>query len=39
MKFLRDQKVVEGLQELIDNCVDKGKPLPKQDVMHEVDKG
>jgi len=26
MKFLMDQKVVEGLQELIENCVSKCKP-------------
>jgi len=27
MKFLRDRKVVEGLEELIDNCTRKNKPL------------
>ena len=39
MNLLRDNKVIEGLQELIDNCVGKGKPLPKQHAMHKVDKG
>jgi len=27
MKFLRDKKVVEGLQELIDKCTNKEKTL------------
>lgn len=30
MKLLRDQKAVEGLQELIDKCVGKDKPLPRE---------
>jgi len=39
MKLLRHQKAVEGLQELIDNCVRKGNPLPNQCVVHKVGKG
>lgn len=38
MKFLSDQISVEGLQKLIDNCTGKGKSLPKQCVVHKVDK-
>jgi len=29
MKLLSDRKVVEGLQELIYNCIGKNKPLPE----------
>lgn len=39
MKLLRDQKAVEGLQELINNCVGKGKTLPEQCAVHRMDKG
>lgn len=38
MKLLRDQKEVEGLQNLIDNYTGKGKTLPQQRTMHKVDK-
>ena len=39
MKCLMDQKVVEGLKYLIDNCNGKGKLLPKQYAIHKIDKG
>lgn len=38
MKLLRDQKAVEGLQELIDNCTSKGKSLPEQHAVHKITK-
>lgn len=38
MKILSDQKVVEGLHELIDKCTGKGKLLPKQCIVHKVEK-
>jgi len=37
MKLLKDKKVV-GLQELIDNCTHKNKPLVEQCVVHKVGK-
>ena len=33
-----DQEAVEGLQKLIGNCDDQGKPLPEQWTMQKVDK-
>ena len=36
MNFLRDQKAVEGLQELIYNYASKDKPLPGQRVVNKV---
>lgn len=39
MELLRDQKEIEGLQELIENSTRKGKPLPKQHAVHKVEKG
>jgi len=36
MKFVWDQKIVEGLQELIDNYARKDKPLPEQHVVNRV---
>jgi len=36
MKLLRNQKVVEELQELIDNCIGKDKSLSKQHVVNKV---
>ncbi len=38
MKLLRDNKLVEGLQELIDNCTGKNNPIPKQCAIHKVGK-
>lgn len=38
MKLLRDRKVVEGLQQLIDNCMGKNKPLSEQPALHKVGK-
>lgn len=38
MKLLRDQKTIEGLQELIDNCTSKEKSWPKQCVVNKVNK-
>lgn len=38
MKLLRDKKLLEGLQELIDHFIGKNKPLPKQRVVRKVDK-
>ena len=38
LKLLRDQKVVEGFQELIDNCASKEKPQPKQLTVSKVTK-
>lgn len=38
MKFLSDQKEVEWLQELIDNCASKEKPQPKQHAVNKVNK-
>lgn len=37
MKLLRDQKAVEGLQELIDNCIGNGKSLPEQRAVRKED--
>lgn len=36
MNLLRDQKVVEGLKELIDNYANKDKPLPEQRTVNKV---
>lgn len=36
MKFLRDQKYVEGLQELIDNYVDKEEPKLEQRKVNKI---
>lgn len=38
MRLLRDQKAVDGLQEIIDNCIGKAKLLPEQHALHKVDK-
>lgn len=37
MKLLRDKKVVEGLQELIDKFNVNNKPLPQQCMVHKVE--
>lgn len=34
--MLRDQKAVEGLQEMIDNFLNKDKSLPKQRAVNKV---
>jgi len=39
MNILRDQKAVDGLQEMIDKCDGKGKPLPEHHTVHKVEKG
>jgi len=36
MKFLRDQKLVEGLKEIIDNCAGKEKPQPEKHAINKV---
>lgn len=38
MKLIRDRKVVEGLQELIDNCMGKNKLLLEQCTICKVGK-
>lgn len=36
MKLLRNQKAVEGLQELIDNYSSKENPQPEQRIVNKV---
>ena len=36
MNFLRDHKVVEGLQELIEKCAGKEYQQPEQGALHKV---
>jgi len=38
MKLLRDQKAVEGLQELIDNCASQDNLLPEQHAVNKVNR-
>lgn len=38
MKLLRDQKAVQGLEELIDDCASKEKPHAEQCTVTKVNK-